>query len=138
MTYLDDMERRELEKQDEDNARRILDNVIGGSKCEKRQVAAVGFANGRPVAFGYNEPRDKALSCLHDCPRYTNRDSVVPLVSSYTEGDSRCIAVHAEEMCIETADEPIEMLYVSCSPCYQCQALLKRNDIPWKVLTPVH
>lgn len=138
MTYLDDMDAHADQREEEERAQRILSEVIGGSKCKKRQVSAVAFSMGHPVGFGYNEPREPGLTCADHCPRWANRDVVEPLVSSYDHGAGACIAIHAEEMAIDTADAPIDIVYVSCVPCYRCETMMRDLNIPWKVLSPVH
>lgn len=123
----------------------LLRKAASRSSCERAQVGAVALivvqGQWEPVSSGWNKP---SSSCRLHCPRYKAGLSggVVPLRSSYDSGDTRCIAVHAEEMalvgvrCSEYFDGDWSRVHVLTSrlPCYRCIEMLVGLGVPWDVL----
>ena len=105
----------------------IAHAVSARGECSRRQVGSIIVnTEHRILGAGYNGAEPGAKSCLQGaCPRaFTNAE---PGVSSYTEGETRCIAIHAErnaihyvkkyhgeDGCMDTT------LYCTDLPCYMC------------------
>lgn len=107
--------------------------------CSRRQVGAVILTpDHRIIQPGYNGAPAGMPGCLTAgaCPRASS--DAVGLVSSYEEGPTRCIALHAEANTLLRAswDEMKgSTLYVTCEPCYQCKVLIMGTPLEavvWK------
>lgn len=107
--------------------------------CSRRQVGAVILTpDRRLIQPGYNGAPAGMPGCLTAgaCPRASS--NAEGLVSSYSEGATRCIALHAEANVLLRAswDDMVEStLYVTCEPCYQCKVLIMGTPLAaviWK------
>lgn len=96
--------------------------------CSRRQVGAVILTpDYRLIQPGYNGAPAGKPGCLTAgaCPRASS--NAEGLVSSYEEGPTRCIALHAEANVLlraSWADMIGSTMYVTCEPCYQCKVLI--------------
>ena len=117
----------------------IAEAVAERADCSRRKVGAVIVdADRRIVATGYNGAPAGRAGCLTlgACPRASS--DAVSLQSSYSEGETRCIALHAEANALLRASwEEMKgsTLYVTCEPCYQCQTLIAGTPLAavvWK------
>lgn len=109
----------------------IAKAVAARGECTRSQVGAVLVRDERIRATGYNgAPRGKP-SCLDGaCPRATS--AAVPAVSSYDDGPTACIALHAEQNALLYAsrdDTEGGTLYVTREPCADCQRMIDGSGI---------
>ena len=101
--------------------------VATRADCSRRQVGAVIITPDRRIlSTGYNGAPEGLKGCLEGaCPR-ANSDAV-GLVSSYDDGPTQCIALHAEQNALLQA-ERIKIagstVYVTCEPCTGCWRML--------------
>lgn len=107
--------------------------------CSRRKVGAVIVTpDHRVIQPGYNGAPAGAAGCLTlgACPRASS--DAVGLVSSYGDGPTRCIALHAEQNVLlraSWADMVDSTMYVTCEPCYLCWVLIKGTPLArviWK------
>lgn len=117
----------------------IAEAVAQRADCSRRQVGAVILdGRHRVVATGYNGAPAGAPGCLTlgACPRASS--DAESLVSSYSDGETRCIALHAEQNALLRAsweDMVGSTMYVTCEPCYICRVLINGTplaDVIWK------
>lgn len=112
---------------------KIAEAVATRADCSRRQVGAVIVdPDMRIVATGYNGAPAGEPGCLTAgaCPRASS--GAIGLVSSYSEGETRCEAVHAEANAIiraSWAEMKGSVLYVTCEPCYQCWVLIRGTPL---------
>jgi len=107
--------------------------------CTRSKVGAVLVdSDNRILSLGYNGAPSGAPGCLtsNACPRGRLSYSELPATLNY----SNCIAVHAEKNAILYADPEKRIgltLYVTRSPCRDCQILAMYNGVKRFVwLTP--
>lgn len=112
----------------------MAEAIAQRADCSRRKVGALIVAESgrRFVASGYNGAPAGQPGCLTSgsCPRASS--SATGLVSSYSEGETRCIALHAEANALLRAswEEMIgSTLYVTCEPCYQCRVLISGTPL---------
>lgn len=116
----------------------IAEAVAARGECTRSQVGAVLVgADKRLRSAGYNGAPTGAPSCLKGaCPRATS--NAVPGVSSYEEGPSRCIAIHAEANVLLFASKDDctgATIYVTRNPCDGCQKMILGAGVG-RVVTP--
>lgn len=101
--------------------------------CVRSKVGAVIItADHRIVATGYNGAPAGDPGCLTAgaCPR--GRSGALPGVSSYEDGETRCIAPHAEKNAMlraSWADMEGSTMYVTREPCYMCKIDIKGSPL---------
>jgi len=108
----------------------IAEAVAARSDCERSKVGAVIVSPDRRIrATGYNGAPAAMPGC-GSCPR--RLADAVPGESSYDEGATRCVAVHAEANALlycDRADLAGASLYITRGPCYACQKLIEAAGI---------
>jgi deoxycytidylate deaminase len=107
----------------------IAKAVAERSDCERSKVGAVIVKDRRIRATGYNGAPSGLRGCS-DCPRRNSQ--AVPGVSSYGEGETRCVAVHAEANALiycDRADLVGATIYITRAACYDCFKLLQAAGI---------
>lgn len=105
------------------------------SDCERSQVGAVVVKDRRVRATGYNGAPAGAPGC-DTCPRRVAE--VVPGVSSYSSGPTRCVSVHAEANALLYCDREDLIgatLYITREPCVDCEKLIAATGVE-RVVTP--
>lgn len=105
------------------------------STCVRRKVGCIAINRHtlEVIAGGWNMERDGL--CEKDCPRAQHYD-VVPGVSSYEHGPTKCISIHAEDMCVRALrGMGISLcdvyLVVTHEPCYKCREMLEFLGVEW-------
>ena len=112
----------------------IAEAVAARSDCERSKVGAVVVKARRIRATGYNGAPSGLRGCS-DCPRRTSQ--AVPGVSSYSAGETRCVAVHAEANALLYCDREDLVgatLYITREPCPDCSKLVQAagiTDVVW-------
>lgn len=137
--------------------------VSKGAPCTRRQVGALLVVDGLIRATAFNTSRDPAKSCLKgDCPRgrhykssqlWPNQEdteydqycacgtlwpcpkAATPYKSSYTYGDTRCIADHAEVRVTRYYFGCGATVYCTDAPCADCHKHLSDVGVA-QVVTP--
>lgn len=108
--------------------------------CTRSKVGAILVSTDHRCSIGYNGAPSGAPGCLTEnaCPR--GRLSYEELPSLSGNYKQTCIAVHSERNAIVRADPNIRYkasLYVTRSPCRDCQLFAMANDLARIVwLTP--
>lgn len=114
----------------------IAEAVAARSDCERSKVGAVIVKDRRIRATGYNGAPAGLPGCW-SCPRRTS--GATPGESSYSEGPTRCVAIHAEANAIlhcDRGDLEGATLYITRGPCYACQKLVAAAGID-RVVYPI-
>ncbi|ASR77141.1 dCMP deaminase [Mycobacterium phage MyraDee] len=113
----------------------IAKAVAERSDCERSKVGAVVVKGRRIRATGYNGAPAGRPGC-GTCPR--RLAEVVPGVSDYDSGATRCVAIHAEANALLYCDrEDLQgaTLYITREPCAPCSKLIEAAGIT-DVVTP--
>lgn len=105
--------------------------VSARAECSRSKVGAVLVKDNRIRATGYNGAPQGRPSCLQGaCPRASSQ--AAPGVSSYDDGPTSCIALHAEQNALLYAsrdDAEGATLYVTREPCAGCQRMIDGSGI---------
>lgn len=105
--------------------------VAARGECQRSKVGAVLVKDKRIRATGYNGAPAGAPSCLQGaCPRAFS--NAVPGKSSYSEGPTACIAIHAEANALLFAsrdDCEGATIYVTRAPCDGCLRFIKGSGV---------
>lgn len=127
----------------------IAEAVASRSDCERSKVGAVVVKDRRVRATGYNGAPSGKSGCA-TCPRRVSEAE--PGVSDYSNGATRCVAIHAEANALLYCDREDLVgatLYVTREPCYACEKLIEAAGIAhvmwperlsrlWEMYEPPH
>lgn len=111
--------------------------VSARGDCTRSQVGALLVKDRRFLSGGYNGTEPGLPSCLQGaCPRGRLSYAEVPALSSYTDGEGACIAIHAEDNALRYAQkfyafEDIKgsTMYITREPCPDCDRKLRAVGI---------
>lgn len=105
------------------------------SSCDRSKVGAAVVKDNRVRSLGYNDSPAGTPGC-ESCPRRSSEACAG--VSSYDDGGTRCVAVHAEANALLHADREDLVgatLYITRAPCAGCTKLIEAAGIK-KVIWP--
>jgi len=103
----------------------VAEAVSARSDCERSKVGAVVVKDRRIRSAGYNGAPAGQPGC-DTCPRRVSAAS--PGVSNYDQGETACVAIHAEANALLHCDREDlygATLYVTREPCYACDKLIQ-------------
>lgn len=109
----------------------IATAVAQRSDCERSKVGAIVVKDNRIRSTGYNGAPAGMDGC-GTCPRRTS--TAVPGRSSYTDGETRCVAVHAEANALlycDRSDLPGSTLFITREPCGDCLKLIQAAGVEY-------
>lgn len=100
--------------------------------CSRSKVGAILVSKDHRCSIGYNGSPPGEPGCLTDkaCPRGRASYEEIPSLSANYK--SNCIAIHAERNAITRSDPAIRQgstLYVTRSPCRDCQLFAMKNGV---------
>lgn len=115
----------------------IAVSVAARGECTRARVGAVVVQDRRILSTGYNGAEAGKPSCLTgNCPRGHKTYTEVPALTSYTEGEGACIAIHAEDNALRYAGKfcaPEDIagctVYITREPCADCNEKLKQAGV---------
>lgn len=115
----------------------IAKAVSTRGECLRSQVGAVLALDRFIMSTGYNGAASGEPSCLTgNCPRGNKSYTEIPPLTSYSEGEGRCIAIHAEDNALRYAAKhytPEEIhgctMYITREPCGDCSAKMRKAGV---------